>query len=136
METCIFCEIIKGGIPSHRVFETDSVLAFLDIHPTNPGHTIVVPKVHHAAYSEAPDEVLADLARTVKQIAPAITQAVSASAWNLIVNNGRDSGQIIFHTHWHIVPRFADDGFRHWKGKAEYEEQLPQVAEKIRTALG
>lgn len=135
METCIFCEIVKGRIPSHTVYETDTVKAFLDINPINPGHTLVIPKMHCRDFSDATLEVVADLAGVVHTIAPAVAKAVGAEAFNLGVNSGRDAGQIIFHLHWHIMPRFPNDGHHLWKGKAEYAEKLPEVAEKIRKAL-
>lgn len=135
MIDCLFCKIVEGAIPSHKIYETDTVFAFLDIHPINPGHTLVVPKTHAAEFSETQDEVLADLMITVKKIAPRIVQAVGGTAWNLGVNSGRDAGQAVFHTHIHIIPRLPDDGHRHWQGKAEYENGLADIATKIRQIL-
>ncbi len=135
MSDCLFCKIISGTIPSHKVYETDTVFAFLDIHPTNLGHTLVIPKTHAAEFLETPDDVLADLMHTIKKIAPRIMEAVGASGWNLMVNSGRDAGQVVFHTHVHIIPRTSTDGHHHWKGKAAYENGLADVAEKIRHQL-
>lgn len=136
MSDCIFCKIVTGAIPAHKIYETDSLLAFLDINPTNPGHTLVIPKTHYDQYTETPLEMIADLVATIRKIVPVILQVVGATGWNLGVNSGRDAGQIIFHTHFHVIPRFPDDGYRHWKGKAEYTDQLLIVAEKIRQQLG
>lgn len=135
MEQCIFCEIVKGTIPSHTVYETDTVKAFLDINPVNPGHTLVIPKTHYRDLSDASSEVVADLAKTVHKLAPLVVKTVGAEAFNLGVNSGRDAGQIIFHLHWHIMPRFLGDGHQLWKGKTEYAEKLPEVAERIRIAI-
>lgn len=135
MEQCIFCEIVKGTIPSYTVYETDTVKAFLDINPVNPGHTLVIPKTHYRDFSDAPSEVVADLVKTVHKITPAVVKAVGAEAFNLGVNSGRDAGQIIFHLHWHIMPRFPNDGHHLWKGKAAYAEKLPELATKIRQTI-
>lgn len=135
METCIFCEIVKGTIPSYTVYETDTVKAFLDINPINPGHTLVIPKTHCRDLADATPEVVAELAKTVHKIAPTVIKTVGAEAFNVGVNSGRDAGQIIFHLHWHIMPRFSGDGHQLWKGKASYAEKLPELAEKIRKSL-
>lgn len=135
METCLFCEIAFGRIPAQKVYETDTVLAFLDIHPVNPGHILVIPKAHYADCLTAPSDTVADLAKTVQKIAPAILKAVGATSFNIGVNCGRDAGQIIFHLHWHIMPRFANDGHRLWSGKAELEVAVSEVAEKIRRQI-
>ena len=132
---CLFCSIVAGTVPSQKIYETDSLLAFLDIHPTNPGHVIVIPKVHYDNYLDAPASVLTELAGAMQQLAPPVLAAVGADAWNLIVNSGRNAGQVIFHVHFHLVPRFLDDGFRHWKGNPEHEQGVDSVAEKIRAAL-
>lgn len=133
MNDCLFCKIIVGSVPSHKVYETDNVFAFLDIHPINPGHTLVIPKTHAAEFAETPDEVLTDLMLTVKKIAPRIVEAVGGTAWNLGVNSGHDAGQAVAHTHVHIIPRLSTDEHRHWQGKPEYENDLAVIAEKIRS---
>lgn len=135
METCLFCEIAAGRIGAQKVYETDTVLAFLDIHPVNPGHTLIIPKAHHTDCLEATPEVMADLATTLKKIAPAVLEAVGASAFNIGVNCGRDAGQVIFHLHWHLMPRFPEDGHHLWKARMEFEGSLDEVAEKIKAAL-
>lgn len=135
METCLFCEIVKGTIPSHTVYEDDAVVAFLDIRPVNPGHLLIIPKAHVSNYLEAPIETVAMLARVTRQLAPAVLKAVGANAFNIGVNCGRDAGQVVFHLHFHLMPRFPDDGHQLWKGREEYAATLPEVAEKIKQSL-
>ena len=133
--TCVFCKIVRGEIPSLKVYEDDKTLGFLDIAPINAGHTLVIPKEHSDSIAELSDDAAADLMIKVKTIAPKIAKAVGASAFNLGVNNGKISGQIIPHTHIHIIPRFEKDGLKHWPGR-KYEEKVMQtLAEKIKKSL-
>lgn len=131
MSECIFCKIVKGDIPSKKVFENDHLIAFLDINPTNPGHTLVVPKEHHEDFLSTPNDILSDILKHVKIIAKAAMSAVNADGFNIIINTKSAAGQVVFHTHFHIIPRFDNDGFKHWPGKQLPEEKMQEVQEKI-----
>jgi histidine triad (HIT) family protein len=133
---CLFCKIIRGEIPALKVFENAQVVAFLDIHPINPGHTLVVPKGHYTNLLETPDEVIGEVMQNVKVVAEAAMKAVGASAFNLGVNTGVEAGQVIMHTHFHVMPRFANDGHVHWAKKEMGKEEMEKVAMDIRDALG
>ncbi len=135
-ETCIFCRIVKGEIPALKVYEDDDLIAFLDIQPANPGHTLIMPKEHYPSLAETPDEELGKLFIAAKRAAKAAADAVGTSDFNLIVNNGPDAGQIIGHVHIHAIPRFADDGHRHWAKKSVSEETMKDVAAKMKDRLG
>lgn len=135
MNDCLFCKIISGEIPSEKVYEDEKTFAFLDIHPINAGHTLVVPKAHSKDILEANIDDVSALMATVKKITPKILSAVSANAFNLGVNTGAEAGQVIFHTHLHIMPRQPSDGFKHWRGKDTAKEELAKVASKIRVFL-
>lgn len=112
MEDCIFCKIINGDIPSYKVYEDEVVYAFLDISQATPGHTLVVPKYHVKdifAYD-------ADLAAQVFARLPKIARAIKASnpkivGMNILNNNGKAAYQSVFHSHIHLLPRYADDKF-------------------------
>jgi len=132
---CLFCKIIAKQIPANIVYEDEKVLAFLDINPVNPGHLLVVPKVHSENIAVANDEDLLALGLAVKKLAPAVCAATACDGWNLEVNNGNAAGQAIDHTHWHIVPRHKDDGLKHWPGHSYAEGEAAAVAEKIRNFL-
>ena len=114
MTDCIFCKIIAGEIPSYTVYEDDVVKAFLDISQGTPGHTLVVPK-KHVKDLFACDE---DLAAAVFSRLPKIARAVKKSnpaikGMNIINNNGEVAYQSVFHSHIHLVPRYADqDDFK------------------------
>lgn len=133
---CLFCKIIRGEIPSAKVYEDEHSFAFLDINPVNPGHTLLVPKKHFATLYETPDETLKEIAPTIKKLAVAVKKAVSADGINIGMNNDSAAGQLIFHAHFHVIPRHAEDGFKHWRSKRAYkDDEINQVAGKIKTNL-
>ena len=133
MSDCLFCKIIQGDIPADRIYEDEQVLAFLDIHPVNTGHTLFIPKQHADNLLETPDENLAHLMQIVKKIAPSILRAVQAEGFNLGVNTGSIAGQVIFHTHIHVMPRFSKDGHDMWHEKEIGD--LTNIAERIRKEI-
>ena len=135
MDECLFCKIIAGEIPSEKVYEDDHTFAFLDINPVNPGHTLVVPKVHSRNIYDVSADEWSAVMETVRRLTPKIQEAVGADGMNLEMNNERPAGQVVFHTHVHIVPRIDDDGFRHWPGTPYREGDAARIAESIRATL-
>lgn len=135
MNDCLFCKIVKGEIPSERIYEDELTYAFLDITPVNPGHTLVVSKKHSVNILDTEEKDICALASVVKKIAPKIIKAVGAAAFNLAVNNGSDAGQVVPHLHFHIMPRFPNDGHKLWGGKHIGSEELAEIADKIRKEL-
>jgi len=109
-EDCIFCQIVAGDIPGNVVYETDLVLAFLDVNPLAKGHTLVIPKDHYHRLNDAPADVAADLMAAIHHLAPAVEAAVDAPATTVAFNNGEAAGQEVPHVHGHVVPRFEGDG--------------------------
>jgi len=130
MEDCIFCKIIKGDIPSTKVYEDEDVLAFLDIAPVNVGHTLIVPKEHFRNALMTPDDKIMDIFKVGKKIAEAL-RANGAEGINITLNNERASGQTVFHTHLHIIPRFENDGHNPWNQKSYKDNEAGEVARKI-----
>ncbi|CAL5874407.1 uncharacterized protein PFLUO_LOCUS8703 [Penicillium psychrofluorescens] len=98
---CIFCKIIKGDIPSLKLFESDKVFAFLDIQPLSRGHALVIPKFHGAKLTDIPDEDLVEILPVAKKIA----QATGAVDFNILQNNGRIAHQVVDHVHFHMIPK-------------------------------
>jgi len=135
MSDCIFCKIVSNEIPSHKIYEDEEVLAFLDINPVNLGHSLVIPKEHHKDLLSTPTELASKLIAVVQKITPAILNAVEAESFNLGVNNGEQAGQIVFHTHLHIMPRFSSDKYELWKGKQVNQDELSELSEKIKSNL-
>lgn len=133
MPDCLFCKIAKGELPAVKVYEDEKYVAFLDLHPINLGHTLVIPKNHFINIKDTPTEVLGGLMEVVKKISPAILKAAASDSFNLGMNNGREAGQIIWHTHFHIIPRLADDGLKNWSNRQGYEPgEMEKVGEKIK----
>jgi histidine triad (HIT) family protein len=136
MTNCLFCKIIAGEIPCYKVYEDENVLAFLDIKPLNPGHTLIVPKKHAEHLLESSEVDVCSILLAAKRIAPAIMQSVGALGCNVNFNVGHAGGQVIFHTHVHIIPRYADDGYKEWcRVEENIKDNLDGVAERVREFL-
>jgi histidine triad (HIT) family protein len=131
MEDCIFCKIVKGKIPSAKIYENDKILAFLDISPVNRGHTLVIPKEHHKDLFDLPDELAKEVMIGLKTVADAVNKGVAADGLNIGLSNGEAAGQVVKHVHFHIMPRFKDDGLRLWPGKEYAEGEMEAVRKKI-----
>ena len=107
---CIFCSIVAGDIPAQTVYETDSVLAFLDANPLARGHTLVIPKSHAERVGDLDVDRASDLFDAVAALTPQVEAAVDADGANVGLNDGEAAGQEVPHVHVHIVPRFEGDG--------------------------
>jgi histidine triad (HIT) family protein len=134
-EDCLFCKIAQGIIPSEKIYEDAQTFAFLDINPINVGHTLVIPKHHAENIMTIKKEDLAAVMETVRKLAPVIQRAVSADGINIGINNGSAAGQVIFHAHVHVMPRFDGDGHEHWQGKKLTAEEIASAAIAIRKEL-
>src|SRR4051812_3172618 len=99
MNDCIFCKIIAGEIPATKIYEDDICLAFLDIQPVNPGHTLVIPKGHHKNILEIPDETLKHISTILKKLGKAVMEGTRAEGINVTINTGSIAGQTVFHAH-------------------------------------
>tara|TARA_Y100000034_G_scaffold106593_1_gene135428 strand:+ start:1771 stop:2175 length:405 start_codon:yes stop_codon:yes gene_type:complete len=133
MDNCIFCKIIKGEIPSAKVYEDDDFLAFLDISPANQGHTLVIPKKHIETYVEGDDETLSRLSLVAKKIAKNINQKLECHGYNILINNHEAAGQEVFHLHMHIIPRFNRDNFKlSWPHKKYVDNGMQVMVEKLK----
>ena len=136
MNDCVFCKIAQGKIPADKIYEDEKFFSFLDINPNNPGHTLIIPKNHYENIYALPDEILCNIGLLVKKISIAVKQGVNADGINIIMNNDSAAGQIIPHAHFHIIPRFADDGLHHWPGKPyPNKEEASEIAEEIKDSF-
>lgn len=131
MTDCIFCKIATKKISASIIYENADVVAFLDIKPIAAGHTIVIPKQHYDRFSELPIEIAQMLGGTLRVLAPMIAHHVGAGGFNLGINNGAVAGEVVHHAHWHIIPRFEDDGLQHWQGHTVPTQALTQLAETL-----
>lgn len=107
---CLFCKIIAGEIPNYTVYEDADVLAFLDIKPCAKGHTVVIPKKHFAAVSEIDEESWQKLNAGLLKVVKKVEEIIKPDGLNVGLNDRPIAGQAIAHLHWHIIPRFEDDG--------------------------
>lgn len=136
MDDCVFCKIIKNELPSEKVYEDDKVLAFLDIKPINIGHALVITKNHYPNIYETPDAELCAMTVAAKKISLGVREAVKADGINIAMNNGHPAGQLVFHSHLHVIPRFTNDGFEHWGSKRPYQEnEMSATATLIRAQI-
>lgn len=109
-DDCIFCAIVAGDIPARTVYEDDDVKAFLDVNPLSRGHTVVIPKTHHATFEDLDADAAAAIGRALAELTPRVEAAVDADGTTVGFNNRPAAGQEVMHVHGHIVPRFDDDG--------------------------
>jgi histidine triad (HIT) family protein len=133
---CIFCKIVRGEIPSARLVETESAIAFLDINPVCQGHTLLLPKAHQPVLAELTDELAGSVGALLPRLCRAVAAATGAEGLNVIVNNGRVAGQTIDHCHWHIIPRWSDDPINWpWPHSQYSGDELEQMRFRIEREL-
>ncbi len=137
---CIFCEIVRGKAPASLLYSDDWVVAFMDIRPVNPGHLLVVPRMHARHLADLDPDTGGHMFRIGRELAGALrASGVRCEGVNLFLADGEAAGQDVCHVHLHIIPRFRGDGFGFRFGP-EYDlvpvrETLDQTATAIRKAL-
>ena len=140
MEDCVFCRIVKGVAPESVVYADGKVLAFMDIQPVNPGHVLIIPKVHASGLSDLDEETGVHLFKVGMRIAGAVKRSgVKCEGVNLLLSDGRAAFQEIFHVHLHVIPRFEGDNLRisferKYSLRPERSE-LDRIAARIRNGL-
>jgi histidine triad (HIT) family protein len=136
MGGCIFCRIVKGEVPCSKVYEDAHTLAFLDINPVSKGHTLVITKNHYPTVLEMPETEGVALAKASVKVGKAVKKAARADGINLLHNIGEAAGQLVFHAHVHLIPRFEHDGISLRMGRRSYEsaEEQEEYAQKIAEA--
>ena len=128
---CVFCQIISQEIPAYRVYEDEKTLAFLDNHPTSPGHILVVPKSHYANLEEISDEDLAALISTVKKVGRLLKDKLGVAGYNVNENNDPVAGQVVNHLHFHVIPRTENDGLTLWHGNDYKPGEVEDLINKL-----
>ncbi|MFC2106527.1 HIT family protein [Candidatus Bipolaricaulota bacterium] len=141
MGECVFCRIITGELPASFVYEDAIMCAFLDIQPINPGHLLVVPRIHADAMKALPREVARHMMEVAQQLMNGLREAnLRCEGVNLFLADGEDAGQEVAHVHLHVIPRSKDDGFG-FRFASDYgnqpqREELDKVAASIREVMG
>ncbi len=131
----IFARILRGELPCHRIFEDDDCLAFMDIMPRAPGHALVIPKTPARTILDVGPEELAKLAQCVQKVAGAVKSAMSADGLTIQQFNESAGGQVVFHLHVHIIPRWDGQPMRPHTSQMAANEELAENAARIKAAL-
>lgn len=135
-DDCIFCKITRGEIPSFKVDENDVAFAFMDINPIAPGHVLVIPKHHAENIFATPPHASAAAMAMVSRVAAAVDRVLKPEGINILQANGPGAKQSVFHTHFHIIPRRADDGLTmNWEITPGDMDAIKEVAARIRAEL-
>lgn len=130
---CIFCRIISGSIPCHRIVDTASCIAFLDINPLSEGHLLIVPKHCGRFLHDIPDEQLAEVLVVAKSIAKKL---FPTGNYNLLQNNGKLAHQEVEHVHFHLIPKTTTTGLKiEWKTLSLTSQQLVESRENFARLL-
>lgn len=137
MQDCVFCKIVRGELPSCKIYDDGNIIAFMDIGPIIKGHTLVIPRRHYPTLLDTPRELLEQLILVVQKIAGAQKHALRSDGFNVMQSNGRPAGQVVDHIHFHIIPRFNTDG-HHWNWKTRQytdSKEMQALADLIKSAI-
>ena len=136
MPDCLFCKIAVGEISAETVYEDEHVVAFLDIHPRAPGHTLVIPRMHAETIVDLPSDAISPFGEAVKAVVQKIKRALQAEGFNIGVNMNEAGGQAVGHVHVHIIPRWNGDGGGSLHSIVDNppQESVQEIAERIRKA--
>jgi len=134
MEECVFCKIVGGEVKAEKIYETEDAVAFLDINPRAPGHTLVIPKKHAESLADLEDELVAGVFKAVKSVMKMLKKTIRPDAFTIGINDGKVAGQVIPHLHVNVIPRFKGD-----KGKSIHSvvdnppsEEISEIGKRIR----
>jgi len=131
----VFAKVLRNELPSHKIYEDEDTLAFLDIMPRSEGHALVITKEAATNLFDVSPEALAKLMAVVQKLAPEIKEAVGADGVLIVQYNGAAAGQTVFHLHVHIIPRKVGMELKPHAGKMADQAVLAATAEKIRKRL-
>ena len=132
MIDCIFCKIVKGDAPSWKVYENESVYAFLDINPASKYHTLVIPKKHYINIFDIPEQELREVIAVVGKLSKLYNQKLGIKNIQVVNSNGAEAQQDVFHIHYHIVPRKLGDGQNvNWKTHPEWRTEFDEMLKQI-----
>lgn len=127
-DDCIFCKLANGVIPTNSIYEDDEFNVILDMGPATKGHALILPKEHYANLYEIPEETAGKVMILAKRLAIKMTERLGADGFNLVQNNNECAGQTVFHFHFHLIPRYENDG-QHilWNPTKPSAEELAEV---------
>ena len=132
MEDCIFCQVASGNEKSWKVYETDHAYAFLDIHPVNEYHTLVIPKRHYVNIFDIPTEELLHVISALKHVVDLYQERLGLANAQIVNSSGTEAQQDVFHLHFHIVPRQKGDGQDvKWSPHPEMRDRFDDLLAKL-----
>ena len=131
----IFARILRGEADAHVVLDETHCLAFMDVMPQSPGHTLVIPKTPAVDIFEIDRASLAELAATTQRVADAVRRTFSPGGVMVLQLNGADAGQTVFHLHFHVIPRYRGEGLTLHARSLAKPETLAEHAARVRAAL-
>ena len=131
-DDCIFCKLANGVFPTNMIYEDDDFAVILDVAPATRGHALILPKEHYANIYELPDEVAGKVMILAKKMATHMTEKLHCDGFNLVQNNGPCAGQTVFHFHYHLIPRYENDG-QHilWEPTSPKEEDQKELCKLL-----
>lgn len=132
MDDCLFCKIVRGEIPSFKVYEDEEVLAFMDIFPITKGHLLIIPKKHYKDLLSMESKVSEAIVSAGKKIGEKIISELSFEGFNFSSNQGKAAGQEVFHVHFHLIPRKTGDGLKGWPNKEANMKEIEKIAEILK----
>ncbi len=136
MADCLFCKIASGAVASTKVYEDSSFIAFFDLYPANKGHLLIAPKRHSESLLELTEEESAGIMMLAQRIAQAFVKALGCPGVNVLNNSGAAAGQLIFHTHVHVIPRYSNDGLElKWPRRLYDDGEMETLRQKIAPLL-
>ncbi len=130
---CVFCKIAAHQLPAEILYETENVVAILDINPIHYGHALVIPKTHCTDFLHVREVDLHDVLHVTQIVARAMVESLELEGFNIFSNNGKAAGQSVFHFHMHVTPRYPDDDIKFVLTLKTYDgNAMATYAEKIR----
>ena len=135
-DNCVFCDISRGLLPSEKLYEDASVMAFLDINPITDGHVLVIPRKHISFFHELDSDLSCAVTGLISRIAKALLSELSCDGYNVFCNNGVAAGQLVSHLHFHVIPRYSSDElFDKWETCKYSDQRRLEIFDKISKRL-
>lgn len=132
-ESCIFCKIAAGEIPSTTIYEDEDFRVIMDIEPASKGHALILPKEHYANLYELPEELASKALVVAKQVVTKMAPILGCDGYNVLQNNGEAAGQTVFHFHMHLIPRYKEDYVTiKWNGGTLTEELKAEILSEMK----
>lgn len=132
-ETCIFCKLANGDIPTNKIYEDDDFTVIMDASPATKGHSLILPKNHYANIYELDEQTAAKVFPLAKKLAAHMTNVLGCDGFNILQNNGETAGQTVFHFHMHLIPRYADGAdILNWSHETFSEDEMTAICNSLK----